>query len=315
MQPLVSIIVPAYNSANFILEAIQSALDQTWKNIEIIVVDDGSADNTLQIAKSYEGSGIVKALSQKHAGACSARNAGLQLSKGDYIQFLDSDDIIEKNKIEKQMALLKDTEGAISCCDWVRFETDISRSWGYETTYVSETEHAATDWLLTRKMMPLHGWLTPRSIVEKAGLWDETLTFNQDGEFFYRVISNAEKILLSHDTMVYYRTIKNRNNISSLKEPHAHASLFKTALIYKNVVKNKTGNSKEGRIAIGNYFKELEYKFFPMSMDLVKKCREQEEFESAVMEFDVGPKTQQLNSIFGWKTVKYVKWLLDKLSV
>ena len=96
---LISIIIPAYNSEKFIASTIQSALDQTWSNKEIIIVDDGSTDATLQVAREFEfANENIKVYTQRNAGACSARNKGFSLSKGDYIQFLDADDLMDGQK-------------------------------------------------------------------------------------------------------------------------------------------------------------------------------------------------------------------------
>src|ERR1700761_8333481 len=103
MSPaLVSIIIPAYNSAAHLRETIQSALDQTWPEKEIIIVDDGSADHSLAIAKEFKRKD-VRVFSQQNKGASAARNKGLREAKGDYIQFLDGDDLLDSLKIEKQL--------------------------------------------------------------------------------------------------------------------------------------------------------------------------------------------------------------------
>ena len=97
---LVSILIPAYNAAPYIAETLDSALAQTWYNIEIIVVDDGSRDDTLAIAKTYE-SKRVKVISQdKNRGQTAALNRSLAEARGDFIQYLDADDILEPQKIQ-----------------------------------------------------------------------------------------------------------------------------------------------------------------------------------------------------------------------
>src|SRR4030067_1357517 len=102
MKKLVSILIPAYNAEKWIEETIYSALNQTWKNKEIIIVDDGSQDQTYSIAKKYE-SKILKVVTQENKGVCAARNYALSLSQGDYIQWLDADDILAKDKVSKQL--------------------------------------------------------------------------------------------------------------------------------------------------------------------------------------------------------------------
>src|SRR6266513_205442 len=102
MSDLVSILIPAYNAEAWIREAIESALDQTWQNKEIMVVADGSCDRTLQVARSFE-SKVVKVPTQANHGVCAARNRLLQLAQGDHLQWLDADDIIAPDKIALQL--------------------------------------------------------------------------------------------------------------------------------------------------------------------------------------------------------------------
>jgi len=106
MKQLVSIIIPAYNCERWVSQSIESALAQTWPNKEIIVVDDGSTDNTLSIAKRYE-SKILKVVHQENRGAAAARNTGLKLAQGDYIQYLDADDLLAPDKIETQIKYIE----------------------------------------------------------------------------------------------------------------------------------------------------------------------------------------------------------------
>ena len=101
MNNLVSILIPAYNSEQWIGETIKSAINQTWSNKEIIIVDDGSTDDTLHIARGFE-SRLVKIITQENRGASAARNTALAHAQGDYIQWLDSDDILAPDKLSQQ---------------------------------------------------------------------------------------------------------------------------------------------------------------------------------------------------------------------
>jgi glycosyltransferase involved in cell wall biosynthesis len=102
MAELVSILIPSYNSEKWVSATIESALSQTWAKKEIVIVDDGSTDKSLQIAKKYE-SKLVKVITQKNGGAAVARNKALEYAQGDYIQWLDADDLLAPDKIEKQL--------------------------------------------------------------------------------------------------------------------------------------------------------------------------------------------------------------------
>ena len=105
-QPLVSIITPAYNAEKYIKETIESVLGQTYKNWELIIVNDGSTDSTEEIIKSFDDSRVVL-LSQKNSGVSSARNLGMQSSKGKYITFLDADDVLPPESLKVRVDYLE----------------------------------------------------------------------------------------------------------------------------------------------------------------------------------------------------------------
>src|SRR3984893_7814447 len=106
IKPLVSILIPAFNAQDCISDSLRSAIAQTWERKEIIVVDDGSTDQTLAVARQFE-SDFLRVVTQKNQGAAAARNAAFSLSRGDYIQWLDADDLLSPNKIAKQMEVLE----------------------------------------------------------------------------------------------------------------------------------------------------------------------------------------------------------------
>src|SRR3954462_15159876 len=102
MQPLVSVLIPAYNAERWIADTLASALAQTWPRVEIVVVDDGSTDATLAIARRF-ASPSVEIVSQRNQGAAAARNRALAVSQGDYVQWLDADDLLAPHKLKTQM--------------------------------------------------------------------------------------------------------------------------------------------------------------------------------------------------------------------
>ena len=121
VQPLVSIIVPIYNSQQYILDTIKSVINQTWRKWELILIDDGSSDNSTQKVRPFLNENI-SLVSQYNQGASSARNHGLKLAQGDFIQFLDADDLLSPNKIEKQIHLASNShEDTLFSCAWGRF--------------------------------------------------------------------------------------------------------------------------------------------------------------------------------------------------
>ncbi|NLM67284.1 MAG: glycosyltransferase family 2 protein [Enterococcus sp.] len=212
MQELVSILVPLYNSEQYIADTIESALNQTWKNKEIIIVDDGSTDNSYLIAKSYESKN-VRIFRQKHQGACVARNFAFVKSNGNYIQYLDADDLMAPDKIEKQIAYFKQFGNNIctSCksirflnCNSVFYDTgkNVSKDYKYPLDYL-------IDLWETGDYLGIHAWLIPRHIIYKTGEWDINLKRFQDTDFIIRVLNHTKEVKYVSDCLVYYRDSPN----------------------------------------------------------------------------------------------------------
>ena len=118
--PMVSVVVPMYNAAPYTGAALESILGQTWPALEIIIVDDGSTDDSAAIAARYAG-GRLRLVQQANAGAASARNHGMSLAQGYYIQFFDADDRMTPDKIARQVEALTATPGKVAACGWRPF--------------------------------------------------------------------------------------------------------------------------------------------------------------------------------------------------
>lgn len=120
MQKLISVIIPTYNRENIIKECLESVLNQTYKNIEVIIVDDCSVDNTVAVAQSVSDDRVSCHKLEKNSGACFARNYGASLANGEYIAFQDSDDIWDLTKLEKQVAYLESGDYDLIFCGMKR---------------------------------------------------------------------------------------------------------------------------------------------------------------------------------------------------
>ncbi|MGC1902617.1 MAG: glycosyltransferase family A protein, partial [Candidatus Acidiferrum sp.] len=155
MNPLVSILIPAYNAEKWIADTVRSALAQTWPRKEIIIVDDGSKDQTAEVAGRFS-SKEVAVVSKVNEGAAKTRNHALRLSQGDYIQWLDADDLLEQHKIERQLDALQRLEGQRILA---------SSSWGYFNYRPRRTRFVPTslwqdlspvEWLIRKMGQNLH---------------------------------------------------------------------------------------------------------------------------------------------------------------
>jgi glycosyltransferase involved in cell wall biosynthesis len=208
MPPLVSILIPAYNAEHWIAETLESALRQTWPRKEIIVVDDSSTDNTLAMARRFSSKSVT-VVTKPNAGASSARNKAFSLSQGEYIQWLDADDLLAPDKIERQMQALEESADAktLLSCAWGRFTCRVDRAEFTPTSLWCDL--SPVEWLL-RKLeqnvfMQTGVWLVSRELTEAAGEWDTRLLGDDDGEYFCRVILASNNIRFVPDARMFYR--------------------------------------------------------------------------------------------------------------
>jgi glycosyltransferase involved in cell wall biosynthesis len=204
---LVSVVMPVYNAGNYLNEAIQSLLRQTYSNWELIAVDDGSTDNSWEMLSAIDDRRI-KLMRRENGGQCAATNTGLEHISGDYVQFLDADDLMDSRKIELQVKALEKEPGSIAICKWAFFTNSVAdASFKTEPVFFSGLP---VEWLYRlwsyETMMPNHGYLIPRNIIEEAGkYYDERLLLNIDFEYFTRMALHAKKILYCEDAICYYR--------------------------------------------------------------------------------------------------------------
>ncbi|WP_263840188.1 glycosyltransferase family 2 protein [Salinibacter sp.] len=317
MYPLVSILIPCYNAEPWLGQTLESALEQTWPETEIIVVDDGSTDQSLDIARSFEQRGVT-VVTQKNRGACVARNRALQEAKGDYIQFLDADDLLDPNKIKVQMhRLLNEDSGVIASAAWERLY-EASGDVGFEdinlhfrdrpfyTDYDSGIEWTI-DAVQGKDMFPPHAWLVPRTVVEIAGLWDESLLINQDGEYFNRVVLASDGIVFCSDARVYYRSGL-EGSISGRQSPKVIKSKYDSInQITQRILAEE--DSPRTREACATAFQDLAHYAYPEVPKVVEKALGQVEKLGGVNRYlPSGSKHYQiLCEILGWKTAKRLK--------
>ena len=213
--PLVSIIIPCFNAGSWIADAIENAISQSYPRIEVIVINDGSTDTSQDIINTY--CDRVTTVVTKNIGGNNARNLGFNMSRGDFIQYLDADGLLAEDKIEKQVDILMKYNGCIVCCPTVFFpdgsdysnHSPISNDLGLSGQKKTPIEFLKMLYGIengyNQSMISSHAWLSPRYVIERAGLWDPSLTADQDGEFFCRVVLASGGVLSTPDTKVYYR--------------------------------------------------------------------------------------------------------------
>jgi glycosyltransferase involved in cell wall biosynthesis len=276
MRPLVSILIPAYNAEKWVGAAIASALGQTWRRKEIIVVDDGSTDGTLAVVRQFE-SNEVRVVTQPNQGATAARNKAFSLSRGDYIQWLDADDLLSPDKVEHQMQAAGQTGDGrtLFSSPWASFRYRPAKGKFIPTPLWCDL--APTEWLTRKWEGNLHmqtaTWLVSRELTEAAGPWDARLLGDDDGEYFFRVINASNGIRFVPQSRVYYR-ITPSGRLSYIgrsdKKMEAQFLGMKLQIGYLRARKD----SDRVRAACVTYLQTWLPNFYPNRPDLVQEAQQ-----------------------------------------
>ncbi|MDH5435788.1 MAG: glycosyltransferase [Gammaproteobacteria bacterium] len=202
-DPLISVIMPCYNSADTIASSIESVFSQTYSNIELIVIDDGSTDDSIAILKSISQSDSrLKIIQQNNKGAGPARNTGLSVAEGEYIAFLDSDDTWETGCLRKlHQGFIISPDAVLCYCGWQNLGVSENQSQpfvppDYEVSNKLEILLEGCRW-------PIHAALTKKQVIQDAQCFDTTLTSCMDFDLWLR-ISAFNKIVLVPEVLAYY---------------------------------------------------------------------------------------------------------------
>lgn len=310
----VSIIISAFNAAQFISETLESVLNQTWGNLEIIVVNDGSTDDTSKILKSFENRG-VKTITQLNCGQDVALNKGYEYCTGDFIKFMDSDDLINPKMIEIQMNVLSHNDNCIAYGEWSRFYNN-----NYTKADFSKLDYwkdmLPIDFLTSRSegvMLQCGIMLIPRKILEKCGLWNEQLILFNDTEFFTRVILNSCGVLFSEGARLYYRSGLTNSISAGRSRKYFDSTFLATNLIADHLL--NVEDSYRVRNLISNTFFNQYVQFFPKFNDLGKKHEDKIRYYGCVSaKADGGLIFKCLNIITGWKNAKRIQFLFYQIG-
>jgi PST family polysaccharide transporter len=315
-KPLVSILIPAYNAQEWIADTIRSAMAQTWPRKEIIVVDDGSTDETAAIARQFESDG-VRVMTQKNQGAAAARNTAYSLCHGAYIQWLDADDLLAPDKIARQMEVLGKRGGkrTVLSGPWGKF---MYRPWRARFTPTALwCDLSPVEWL-QRKMeqniyMQTATWLVSRELSDAAGPWDTRLLGDDDGEYFCRVLRASEGVRFVPEAKVYYRSF-GYDSLSyiglSIRKCEAHWLSMQLHIAYLRALED----SARSRAACLRYLRNCLIYFYPEKEDIVKQARKVAgEIGDLLGEPSLSWKYGWVKTAFGWRLAKTVQVVLRKI--
>jgi len=202
----VSVIIPNYNRAGLIGETISNLLAQTLPPYEIIVVDDGSTDKSIEVIRAFEAKVIL--LQQQNAGPGAARNAGLKVASGDYVQFQDSDDLLSLNKLQAQTEQLESSGGDIAFGPWAHVLIQDLRI-QFESCVLQQALPPPTvklhAWLLRGWATILQSLLFRREFLVASGNYRTDVRYGEDMEFFFRILCRSPRVVFAGECLTLYR--------------------------------------------------------------------------------------------------------------
>lgn len=315
MKPLVSILIPAYNAEEWIAYTLDSAIAQTWPRKEIIVVDDGSTDRTAEVARRFASKEVV-VVSKANEGSAATRNHALKLSQGEYIQWLDSDDILAPDKIARQLAALQEghSRRRLLSSPWAYFFYRTERARFTPTSLWSDLSRV--EWLLRKMGENLHmqtaTWLTSRELTEAAGPWDSRLANDDDGEYFCRVLLASAGTRFVPEARVFYRVAQSKRVSyigNSDKKKEALLISMKSHVEYLRSLEE----SERVRKACLTYLQNWYDNFYPERPDLVAELQDLAARLQGRLEIPrLRWKYAWIRPIFGWKAAKQAQAALPE---
>lgn len=307
--PLVSVIMPAYNAGPWIADAMRSVLDQSIDDLELIVIDDGSTDDTRARVQSNSDARVLL-LQGQHRGAAAARNLGLDKARGHYIQHLDADDLLAPDKLEAQLDVLQQHDHDVASGSWIRFHGARPRSeQGVRDVLWQDCEPLY--WLqrvLARECMTHPGaWLVPRGVLERAGRWNENLSLNDDGEFFARVVAHSHRVRFVESARSWYRS-SIPGSLSG--RPHWGSAVAALDGMTRTLLSLDAGSAS--REAAAAAWARLAVQLYACDRDLsVGAWAQARELDPEVQaQISGGTRIQQLSRWIGWRAARWLQYRL-----
>lgn len=260
MQPLISVIIPVYNNGNYIKKCIQSLREQTYSNIEILLIDDGS-DSEYSLLYDEIGGGI-RVYHESRAGVSRARNTGLKYSKGDYVCFVDSDDYVAPEFCERLMELIQKYDVRIAACGYKRVKDEkgvpclsgeayrISKEGKWLN--ILQSQHSAEGFLWNK--------MYSKNLLKDCE-FDESLFMCEDQLFVFRAVSNTEDIAVSTEQLYFYRVNSAGSAMHNLKEEDFMQRIYVANKIFEIIKQdgNESTVKEYERLLFDGYFQYCRY--------------------------------------------------------
>ena len=306
---LVSVIIPAYNAATLIAESINSILAQSWRRLEVLVIDDGSTDETATVVQRFFDP-RVRLIRQSNQGQCAALNHGIAEAQGDFIKFVDADDWINPGHLAAQMASIHGTENCISCCSWGYFQKEphlvVARDEHTGQNYKDPLEWLVDSLSKDEGMMGGPRWLIPRALLEKSGPWDERLSLNNDFDFSVRLLLASAGVRFAPQALYAYR----KGVPGALSGSSSRSAMMSAFLTTESGCRNllERENSPRIRQIAANRWQDWLFKFYPTHRDLALQAEAHvKRLGGSTLSLQGGTLLRLLLPLLGWKGVRQLQ--------
>jgi len=315
---MISVIIPVYNAEATLGETLDSVLTQDGVDLEMIAVNDASSDGSGLLLEKVSRDPRVRVLSLKeNLGQSAALNRGIASARGDFIKFLDADDLLSSGHLAAQLASLEGTTRHLSACRWASFRDAIDGALPREE-HIARDYNQPRDWVLDslehdEGMMPGWRWLIPRAVLEDAGGWDERLSLNNDFEFSIRLLDHAEGVRYAPEAILYYRQGV-AGTLSKRFSPAAAESAWLTTRIGCERILGWDDNARSRHLC-ADRMQDWLFRLYPEHEDLAEDAEVKiRRLGGSQRTIQGGRVLRMLALLFSWKTARKLQSMASRLG-
>ncbi len=256
---IISVIIPVYNSEKFIKETIESVLNQTYKDFEIIIIDDGSSDNSLKCVESFMKGTDIKVMKQNNSGPSSARNLGIKSALGKYRAFLDSDDIMMPDRLELQVrALEEDRNIGLVYTDLMTFN-ESGIVYNSKKRYITPHSGSVLNRLLVENFITTSTVMVRKECLDNVGYFDEKLKHSEDYKMWLKI---AMKYKIGYVDLPLVKYRYHENSLSSNKITITASSYKVVEEFWKENIEYKGINKILYRVSVSKQLSKLGHAYY-----------------------------------------------------